>query len=309
MKSNFHSDNHKNTKFISGFIGFLGLPNAGKSSLINAIVGEKVGIVTSKPQTTRQKVIGIYSDHESQILCVDTPGFTKSESGINGFLKEELKSVIRDSEALVAVFNPDAKSEEDLEKIVNLVKDSQKPWLAVISKSDLPQKHRIALIRKRLQVLGVPIIATSAKQWPEDLKETFLPSLKSLLPFGPPLYEGDIYTTQRIRDLSSEIIREKCFEFLHQEIPYGMAVRVAEFKETSAKKIYLLAELIVNKDNHRPIIIGENGKSLKKIGRSARLEIEALVDKDVFLDLHVKVKPHWMKEKKILRELGYVVGQ
>lgn len=287
----------------SGFIGFIGLPNAGKSYLINAIVGEKVGIVTSKPQTTRQRVVGVYSDEDSQLLCVDTPGWTHSHSGLNGFLKKEMKAVIKDSDALVAVLNVDAKNLTQLLQVVDLVKSAQKPWCAVASKMDLGLEHRWAILKEQLEILP-----TSAKRSPHDLKETLIPTLKTLVPQSPPLYEKDIYTTQSIRHLSSEIVREKCFECLHQEIPYGMAVQISQFKE-KPQILYISAELILSKDKHRPIVIGRGGQKLKSIGQAARLEIEKIFGKKVFLELHVKVRPQWMKEKPFLKGLGYVVNQ
>lgn len=295
--------------FRSGFIGFVGLPNVGKSSLINSIVGEKVGIVTPKPQTTRQRVVGVYSDEESQLLCVDTPGLVHSDSGVNGFLKEEVKAVAKNSDALVAVLNVDAKDLESLLEVVEWVKAAVKPWCVVINKADLGQKHRLAILRSRLSDLEIPLISTSATKWKDDLKETLIPILKTLVPESQALYGNDIYTTQNMRDLSSEIVREKCFEFLHQEIPYSMAVQVRKFEENPKKILHISAELILNKDKHRPIVIGRKGYKLKAIGQAARLEIEKIAGQKVFLELHIKVKPNWMKEKKFLKDLGYVVNK
>ena len=292
-------------KFRSGFIGFVGLPNAGKSCLINAIVGEKVGIVTPKPQTTRQRVVGVYSDHEAQILCVDTPGWVNLDLGINKLLKEEVKAVVRDSDALVAVLHVDAKSFQELQAVVTWVQSHSCSWCIVINKADLAQKHRVALLRESLSHLGVPIVSTSATRWASDLPETLIPVLKDLVPEGDPLYGNDIYTTQTVRQGCSEVIREKCFEFLHQEIPYGMAVRVVDF--SVSRNLNISAELIVSKESHRPIVIGRRGQTLKRIGQSARKEMEKIVGKKIFLNLHVKVQPCWMKEKKFLKELGYVV--
>ncbi len=317
------------TPFRSGFIGFVGLPNAGKSSLINKIIGEKVGIVTSKPQTTRQRVVGIYSDQDAQLLCVDTPGIISSELGLHGFLKKEVHAVMSDVDALVAVLNVDAKSLESLLEVVELINSNAgdtstaddtsitastntivdtKPWCIVISKADLSQDHRVAALRNKLKEFNKKIVITSSTHWSEDLKETLLPTLKNLVPQSPPLYENDIYTTQNMRALSSEIIREKCFVFLHQEIPYGMAVQIKSFQELP-EILNISAELIVSKEKHRPIVIGRGGSTLKRIGQSARLDIEKITGQKVFLELYVKVKVQWTKKKSLLRDLGYVINK
>ena len=167
------------------------------------------------------------------------------------------------------------------------------------------KNNRVALLRESLSHLGVPIVSTSATRWASDLPETLIPVLKDLVPEGDPLYGNDIYTTQTVRQGCSEVIREKCFEFLHQEIPYGMAVRVVDF--SVSRNLNISAELIVSKESHRPIVIGRRGQTLKRIGQSARKEMEKIVGKKIFLNLHVKVQPCWMKEKKFLKELGYVV--
>ena len=295
------------TGYRAGFVGLIGLPNSGKSTLMNALVGEKVSIVTSKPQTTRRRVMGLLSNDEMQIVFVDAPGVVNAKSGLNMFLHEEARDVISESDVLVAVLNIDEKSPAQLEEILTLVKDSRKPWVALIHKVDLPELHRPQILRDKLSVLNVPIVQGSALTEPAGLKETLLKTLQPLLPEAAgPLYDEELYTLSSTRELCAEIIREKCFETLHQEVPFGLAVKVLVFNEES-DVIKIHSEIMVAKENHRPIVIGAKGSALKKIGTDARKEIEKLLGEKVYLDLQVSSKRDWQRNRGIMKELGYVL--
>lgn len=293
--------------YRAGFVGLIGLPNSGKSTLMNALVGEKVSIVTSKPQTTRRRVMGLLSNDEMQIVFVDAPGVVNAKSGLNMFLHEEARDVISESDVLVAVLNIDEKSPAQLEEILTLVKESRKPWVALIHKVDLPELHRPQILRDKLSDLNVPIVQGSALTEPAGLKETLLKTLQPLLPAAAgPLYDEELYTLSTTRELCAEIIREKCFETLHQEVPFGLAVKVLIFNEES-DVVKIHSEIMVAKENHRPIVIGAKGAALKKIGTDARKEIEKLLGEKVYLDLQVSSKRDWQRNRGIMKELGYVL--
>ena len=298
----------ENTSYKAGFVGFIGLPNSGKSTLMNALVGEKVSIVTSKPQTTRRRMMGLVTEKNFQAVLVDAPGIVNSTSGLNKFLKEEAQDVIAQSDALIAVLNIDERSGEALDSIIELVSKSGKPWIAVIQKTDLPLLHRPQILRDKLNKFSVPIIQGSALSEPEALKETLFELLPKMLPDAAgPLYDSELYTLSSTKDLTAEIIREKCFESLHQEIPFGLAVKILRFQEDDGPTVKVYAEILVSKPNHRPIVIGKDGANLKKIGSAARLEVEKLVNNKVYLDLKVSAQKNWTKQNSMMKELGYVI--
>ncbi|MGZ3745017.1 MAG: GTPase Era [Pseudobdellovibrionaceae bacterium] len=299
--------------YKAGFLGLIGQPNAGKSTLMNYLVSEKVSIVTEKPQTTRRRVLGVWSSEEGQIVFVDAPGLINADKGLNGFLAKEAEDVIGQSDAILAVISLDEKNAEDAEKVIKMVSGSQKPWVGVITKSDLVEKqHRIMILKKMIEEAGGKALQVSAKDMEADPenREAILLELLALLPESPaPLYDVELFTPHNTRDLVAEIIREKCFEFVHQEIPFSMAVRILKFDEnaTPCPKIY--AEILVAKENHKAIVIGKGGANLKEIGTAARKEIEALMGEKVFLDLIVNFKADWFNNKRIMQELGYVRDQ
>jgi len=293
--------------YHAGFVGLIGRPNSGKSTLLNALVQEKVAIVTAKPQTTRRRVMGLVTAPDYQIIFVDAPGVIEAESGINRFLRDEAQDVISQSDVLVAVLSIDEVEHDALEKMVNLVQAAGKPWVAVIHKTDLPQAHRPQILRRMLSDKGVPVISGSSLKEPAALREEIVAQVVPLLPPSPgPLYDDELLTLSPMRELASEIIREKCLRHLHQEVPFGMAVRVLLFDEESAL-LRIHAELIVSKENHRPIVIGRDGQTLKRIGTEARQEIGKLTGRKLFLDLKVTSKANWQKNPRFMKELGYVV--
>lgn len=295
--------------YRAGFVGLIGLPNSGKSTLMNALVGEKVSIVTAKPQTTRRRVMGLVSSENYQVVFVDAPGVVNAKSGLNMFLREEAYDVISQSDLLVAVLNIDEKSPEALDEIISLVVESGKPWIAVIHKTDLPELHRPQILRSKLSELNVPVVQGSALHEGDSLRESLLEHIVPKLPNAEgPLYDEELYTLSSTRELCAEIIREKCFETLHQEVPFGLAVRIQRFDE-NGPIIRILADIMVTKENHRPIVIGKGGLALKTIGTEARKEIEKLVGEKIYLDLNVTSKRNWQKNPGIMKDLGYVVAK
>jgi GTP-binding protein Era len=296
--------------YKAGFLGLIGQPNAGKSTLMNFLVDEKISIVSSKPQTTRRRVMGIWSTEAGQVIFVDAPGLIKADKGLNGFLAQEAEDVIRSSDALVAVVSVDEDKSDDAEKVINMVAASGKPWIGVITKTDLEEKaHRVLIIKRMIEEKNGKALSLSAIQSKRDQeeREAVLLEFLQLLPDSPaPLYDIDLFTNENVRDMVTEIVREKCFESLHHEVPYNLAVRVIKFDEETANVPKIFLEIVVGRESHKGIVVGKEARVIKEIGMNARKEIEKLMDTKVFLDLKVVVKENWIENKKMMKELGYV---
>lgn len=293
--------------YKAGYVGLIGFPNSGKSTLVNALVGEKVSIISSKPQTTRQRVLGMTSGDQFQVVFVDAPGIVKASSGLNHFLQTEREEVLEDADILLAMLNIDEDKKQNLMDVIKICQDSGKPFIVVISKNDFVKKHRVQMLRDELSTLDVPIVSVSAKNSPADTREILMPLILERLPQAPgPFFDPSLYTTQTVREMSAEIIREQCFVFLHQEIPFGLAVEINKFDESRNDLTCIYSTVVLSKKNHQPIVVGKGGQSLKRIGQSARMKLESLLGHKVYLDIHVKVKPNWMKNKTQMKEFGYV---
>ena len=298
-----------NTSYRAGFVGILGLPNAGKSTLINALVGEKISIVSARPQTTRKRVKGVFTGDEAQMIFVDAPGFVGPiTKGLNRFLTFEFNEVMKDSDVLVVVLSPDEGTKDDFEGLFKIVSTTKKDILYVINKMDLDFPDRLTYLRNRVKSMGASALEISAL-WPQEkLEATLVPALSSLLPKSSgPLYDPDLFTLESMRDLSAEMIRERAFVFLKQELPYSLAVRILNFDDKDPAISKISAEILVAKQNHRGMVVGIGGQMIKRIGSEAREQIEKLIGKKVFLDLHVTCKPQWMKRPEMMKELGYVI--
>lgn len=295
--------------YRAGFLGVIGQPNAGKSSLVNFLVREKVSIVSAKPQTTRRRVLGLWSAEEGQVVFVDAPGVIDAESGLNGFLAQEAKDVIDSSDALVAVVSVDEKSKDDALKVIEMVSQAKKPWVGVITKTDLVEKvHRVLAIKEMIESRGGKALQVSVKNNDEEDREALLLEFLQLLPESPqPLFDIELFTTENTRDLAEEIIREKIFENVEQELPYSMAVRIIKFEENAKPCPKIFADIIVAKENHKAMVIGKKAEVLKTIGMSARKEIEKMMGEKIYLELNVQYRENWHKNKRMMKELGYVL--
>jgi GTP-binding protein Era len=300
--------------YRSGFVGLIGQPNAGKSSLMNLLVQEKVSIVTPKPQTTRRRVLGIVSEDQGQAVFVDAPGVLKAAKGLNAFLTQEATDVIEQSDLLIAVIATDTETKEQAQDILDMVIASKKPWMMVITKVDMIEfQRRIDTLKelaaKHKSCLGVIEASNTWKK--EDAKAVRQEILRlcfSKLPESPkPLYDIELFTPHNVKDLVAEIVREQCFEVLHHEIPYNIAVRIQKFDESDPKMPRIHAEILVAKESHKPILIGKGGATIKEIGMLARKSIEKMMDQKVYLGLEVTVRENWFENKMIMKELGYVV--
>ncbi len=290
----------------AGYIGVVGLPNVGKSTLVNHLTRAKVCITSNKPQTTRKNIMGVLTKDNSQFVFVDTPGFIQAEKGLNSFLESEWKKVIDDVDTLVFVFSVDSKK-ESFERTLDMMDVVNTHKIAMITKTDLGHPEREIIIENALRKRGVSFFKAKRKGKTESLQitEGFLDKLGESLPgVAEFYYDEEVYTTQTLRDLSTEIILENVFRYLSDELPYETCVKIFDFQEKPhIYKIY--GEIIVSRERYKKILVGKNGDTIKRIGTLSRKSLEQEFGVKVFLDLRVKCKEGWNKNQKSLKELGY----
>jgi len=292
--------------YRAGFVALVGQPNAGKSTLLNVLLKEHVSIVSDKPQTTRRRVTGILNLPEAQVIFNDAPGTLKSTSGINRYLQEEASDVVAKADVVCALFSVDDSVESVKDQVVSFRK-AGKPWFALITKSDTMSGTRTPRFFQYLIDEKIPFVSISSLRRPDEACEEVLKRILPHLPESPaPLFDEELYTTQTLRQLAAEFVREACFKALRQEIPYGLAVRILEFNENGAV-VCVRCEILVDRLGHKGIVIGAKGQMLKRIGTEARIALEKIIGRKVFLELHVHVSEGWTKNPRFLKELGYVV--
>ena len=301
--------------FKSGFVSIIGRPNVGKSTLLNAILGEKIAIVSPKPQTTRNRIRGIKNMEDAQIIFLDTPGIHSDKGYLNEFMIKEAISAIEDVDVIVYLIEPAKTLEKDDSLIIDNLRRIKSPVILGINKTDITRKDNILpLINEYSKLYSfkeiIPISATRG----EGI-ETLVKIVAKLLPEGPKYFPEDILTDIPERFIVAEIIREKIFKLTRQEIPYSTAVVIDSFKENpklvpAGNKqgkglVSISATINVERDSQKGIIIGKGGKMLKEIGTLSRIDIEKLLGAKVYLELFVKVEKDWTKDKKLLKEFGY----
>lgn len=285
------------------FTAIVGRPNTGKSTLLNAILGQKVAIVSSKPQTTRTRITGILTKDDTQFVFLDTPGIHKPHDKLGSYMVKEATGAIGDVDAVLLVVECGSKV-SDIEKNIMRKISPETPLILVINKTDISNATQVAetIIRfsaEREFTAVVPISAKNGKGVDEVIDEISKYSHES-----PWFFPDDIVTDQPERAMAAEIIREKMLHLLAEEIPHGVAVVVESFEE-SPKIIKIRAEIFCEKDSHKPIIIGKRGEMLKKIGTMAREDMESLFGMKVFLDLWVKVKENWRETNATIANFGF----
>lgn len=292
--------------FKSGFVAIIGRPNVGKSTLLNAILGEKIAIVSAKPQTTRNRIRGIKNTENAQIVFLDTPGIHEAKGYLNEFMVKEAMAAIGDVDTIIYLVEATKKIEEDDKFIIENLKRIKQPVILCINKVDIVIKDNLLpLIDEYSKAYAFKEITPLSAIKGEGVEELLNIIIKTL-PEGPKYFPEDILTDQPERFVAAEIIREKVFLLTKQEIPYSTAVVVERFKENPQKKIVSISATInVERDSQKGIIIGKGGSMLKRIGTRARMDIERLLGTKVFLELFVRVQKDWTKDKKILKEFGY----
>ena len=293
----------------SAFIALLGRPNAGKSTLLNTLLGEKVAIVSPKPQTTRSRITGVLTENGSQMIFVDTPGVHRSRNKLGEFMNETVQRTIRDVDiAVMVVDGSQTKSDQHDEELLHELKGQRIPVLLVLNKTDLLADQsvllsRVASLSRLCDFAAVVPLSALTGDNVAILKEELL----KLLPEGPALFPEDTLTDQPERTLVAELIREKLLYALDDELPHGIGVVIEQMKERDTSDfVDINATIFCEKQSHKGMIIGKEGTVLKKVGTLARRDIEYLLDCRVNLKLWVKVKEDWRNRDGALREMGYV---
>ncbi|KLT73559.1 GTPase Era [Neisseria arctica] len=289
-----------------GFVAIVGRPNVGKSTLMNHLIGQKISITSKKAQTTRHKVTGIYTDDTAQFVFVDTPGFqTHHRNALNDRLNLNVTEAV--SGVDVIVFVVEAMRFSDADRIVLQQLPKRTPVLLVVNKIDKDKaKDKLALdafiaeVCTEFDFAGVEVVSAKHGLRIANLLET----LKPFLPESIPMYPEDMVTDKSSRFLAMEIVREKLFRYLGEELPYAMNVEVEQFEEEESGMYRIYIAVLVDKDSQKAILIGKGGERLKKISTEARLDMEKLFDTKVFLKVWVKVKSGWADDVRFLRELG-----
>ena len=288
----------------SGFISIIGRPNVGKSTLLNAILGEKIAIATDKPQTTRNTIRGIYTDDDSQMVFIDTPGIHKPKNKLGTYMTDSALGTFKEVDAVLFLVDDSIKKGPGDRYIVDILKNVKTPKYLVINKIDKlgPIKYKEIFDEYNQMEIFDDIFGISAKE--NKNVDEVLRELKLKLPEGPQYFPADMVTDHPERFIVSEIIREKMLMYLNDEVPHGVAIEIESFEE--GKDLTRIGAVIYcEKKSHKGIIIGKGGRKLKGIGKSAREEIEALLGTKVFLETWVKIKENWRDSDFALSNFGY----
>ncbi|WP_162532358.1 GTPase Era [Candidatus Scalindua japonica] len=291
--------------YKSGFVTIWGRPNVGKSTLLNMLIGEKVAIVTPRPQTTRNRISGICETEEGQIVFLDTPGILKPKQKLDEYLVKSARSCLRDADVVLFVVDGTTTPHSDDKRAAKLIRNIDKDVLLVVNKidiADIPNLDAIIAEYKKLGNFkgGVAVSAVTQINIPILIKKIF-----ELMPENSAYYPEGTVTDQQDKLAIAELIREQVLLSVRQEIPHGVAVVVKEFESRNDELDYISANIYVEKQGHKLIVVGGNGRMLKEIGRKSREGIEGLFGKKVYLDLWVKVSKNWRKDEAALTRFGY----
>ena len=290
----------------SGFVALIGRPNVGKSTLMNELVGQKIAITSHKPQTTRNRIQTVYTDERGQIIFLDTPGIHKSKNKLGDYMQSVVNKTLKDVDIILWLVEADEYIGAGEQHILELLSSVKKPGILAVNKTDsLKNKDNVLLIIDKYSKLMdfteiVPVSALKGKNTDELLKVLF-----KYLPEGPLYYDEDTVTDQPVRQISSELIREKLLRILDDEIPHGIAVEIDKMEYKKSGIVNVEATIVCERDSHKAIIIGKGGSMLKKVGISARRDIEDLTSSKVNLKLWVKVRKEWRDSDIQMKNFGY----
>jgi GTPase len=294
--------NSENVVFKSGFVVIIGRPNVGKSSFLNKILEEKIAIITPKPQTTRDRILGIYTKDDCQMIFLDTPGIHASDKELNKCMVDKALSALFDADLALLMAEP-SDTVESLSTVFEHVKDFRKKAIFVLNKSDLlPEEMALKKIDELSPAMNF-IYKQAISCITGDRIDILMNEIYKALPEGPPFFPDDMITDASERFLCAELIREKVFLLTQKEIPYSAAVEIEQFKEGDIARIS--AVIHIERSSQKAIVIGKGGSMLKKIGTQARIDMERLLGQKVFLELFVRVTENWTKNPRELKRLGY----
>lgn len=295
----------------SGFVTIIGRPNVGKSTLLNGFLQEKIAIATPKPQTTRTRQLGILTTDDYQIVFIDTPGMMKPRHKLDEFMMDTAVESLQDADLilwLVDVSEPVGAGDSAIARTLQAL-EGETPVILAMNKGDLLKAEEVLPHSSNYRSLlpSAEWIVFSAING--NGRDELLQIVVAALPEGPRFYPEDQVTDIYVREMAAEFIREQLMLQLRDEIPYGTAVEILEFKERDNGTTYISANIFVERDSHKPIILGKKGQQLKQIGAAARQQLEALVEGKVFLELWVKVEPKWRHDERALKRFGYVKAE
>ena len=296
--------NHK-----SGYVAILGLPNAGKSTLLNALLGQKIAITNKKPQTTRKKILGILSHNNYQIIFLDTPGILSPSYLLQEKMMEQVTLSLNDADVILLLIDvkkdPSGNQTFNQKFVIENLNKSKRKIVVLLNKIDLVQQNEVVKFLEHFESMNkfnavIPISATEIFNL-----DRLLETIVGELPEGPSYYPEDIVADENERFFVSEIIREKILELYREEIPYSVEVLISEFKERKENKDFISAEIVVERDTQKAIIIGKGGSAIKKLGQIAREAVEEFLQRETFLELRVKVRKNWRSDENLLKQFGY----
>lgn len=292
-------------KHKSGFIAVVGRPNVGKSTLINSLIGQKIAIMSDKPQTTRNRILCILTQPDAQVVFLDTPGMHKPLHKLGEYMERTAENTLREVDAILFVVDATEKLGAGERYILEHLKATKKPVILVVNKLDLIERAQVLPIittyTAQYEFAGVVPISAKAKLNLEEL----LGEVKKYLPEGPQYYPEDMVTDQPERLIAAELVREKVLELTRDEVPHAVAVDVDEMATRPTGDVYIRATIYVERDSQKGILIGAKGSMLKQVGALARKDIEALLGSKVYLDLWVKVKKDWRNRDNVLKGFGF----
>ncbi len=301
-------EDRKDIKLHSGFVALTGRPNVGKSTLMNALIGQKIAAVSPRAQTTRKKIQTVYTDDRGQLVFLDTPGITKAKNKLGDFMLETARNAVAEVDVILWLVEPStfigAGERSILDKLKQL--KNRVPVILAVNKTDTASDEQLAkcLAAYRAEFDFTEVVPVSAAKG--DNLERLLEVLFRYVPEGPMYFDPDTVTDERMRDIAAEMIREKALRFLDKEIPHGIAVLVETFRERPDGSLTDIdATIICERESHKGIIIGRKGSMLRKIGTAARQDIEEMLEQQVNLKLFVKVRPDWRDNQMLLKEYGY----
>jgi GTP-binding protein Era len=295
------------TPFRAGFVAVVGRPNVGKSTLMNHFLGQKIAIISAKPQTTRRTQLGILTRSDTQIIFVDTPGMHEPRNPLGVYMVDVATRALNEADSVLFIVDVSEPPGPGDRRLADLIRHRPEPGTVVLAmnKTDrlAPEDVIPHTEAYRALIPDAEWLMVSATRG--DNLDDLLAALVRAVPESPALYPEDEITQTHVRDLAGEFIREAALNALEEEVPHGIAVEIDEFSERDADNTYIAATLYVERDSHKGIVIGKGGAMLKRIGSSARVEIERLLDGKVYLDVHVKVRPEWRKRESDVRRMGY----
>lgn len=294
--------------FKSGYVSVIGRPNVGKSTLLNAIISEKISAISSKPQTTRQNITFIHTDDDSQIIFLDTPGIQRPKNKLGEFMLTESKESINEADVITYIVDTSKRIGKAERSIIDILKEyeGKLPIILLINKVDTIKKDELLEIISMYakEEIFNEIIPISAMK--NDGVDIYIETLKKYLKPGPMYYPEDMITDKNERFIVAEIIREKGLRYLNEEVPHGLAISIEKFKKREDKNIYdIEANIYVERDSHKGILIGKGGSMLKRIGTEAREDAERLLDGKVNLQIWVKVEKNWRERDNLVKRFGY----